>query len=252
MRNQLERGTEVGHAAGHRPQDEPGADAGQVEDGLVLQAERVGELHDGVCAHDHAQVPPGQQQGQPDRQPASRTSPTATASGAGTTPAATGRRRLVGCCRSARRRSRRSGSRCPRRRRQKMPKAAGRVPQDAGVEEDAGRGGGHEDQEVLDPLPGPGEADEAVRQRPGPALCCGGVVVGSVHSLGRCGHWVLVDGRGRWCGTVVGAPPRASRQGLPGGRRGTNRVGPGRAPGGRPGSGRMSGDPGWASHAPSV
>ena len=154
------QGDRGGHAAGHGPQDEPGADAGQVEDRLVLRGRRSRPAapprrrpspHPGATRRAGRRAPP--------TRPAARSRrrwPAAT----GTTPAATGRWRLVGCRRSAAGVDGvvevvgAGGGQA------EDAEGAGRVPQHGAVEQDAGGGRGHEDQQVLDPLAGPRQPDQ--------------------------------------------------------------------------------------------
>ena len=60
-----------GNATGDRSKQEAGRDDADVDDGLMLETEAVGELDDDVHAHDHGELPVGQE-GQPDRTGARR------------------------------------------------------------------------------------------------------------------------------------------------------------------------------------
>ena len=67
MRNQLERVTEVATPPATARRMNPALTQARSRMGSFFRPKRVGELHGDVGTHDHAEVPPGQQHGQPDR-----------------------------------------------------------------------------------------------------------------------------------------------------------------------------------------
>ena len=92
-----------------------------------------------------------------------------------------------------------------------MAKAADGPQQHRSVEQDPGRGRGHEDQDVLDPLAGTGQPDQARRHRGRWTRRRGsGWEIWSVHSFGRSAQGVLsrmIGCRGRlWESTTSGRP----------------------------------------------
>ena len=94
IRNHSEMGTWAATPPAMARSTKPDATAGQVEDRLVLQLQRVGELHGDVGGDDHRQTP-AHEGGCADPN-ASREAPTATPNGRGIAPLAIGRYCLAG------------------------------------------------------------------------------------------------------------------------------------------------------------
>ncbi len=157
-----------GDAAGDGPQHEPRRHGGEVDDGDLLQPQAVGEGDGGVEGEepgDPGGAPGGGGAGADDQEADAdhRAVPT------GTTPAATARSRLRGWRRSA---STSSGVV------DEVGAARDEAPGGEGAEDgqdvlggdrEAGRPGSGEDEDVLDPLPGPGGPQQAAGQRVLPA-----------------------------------------------------------------------------------